>query len=300
MTPRPIFLLVAALSFSQIILFLRQIIPLVRIVSLSIVIVFFLFSCQKEIDYAGDGNSEKIDTSALGKFIAATGITDATLKANLGSLISRARIHGWWDLCKAIYPLAGGTASSSCVNLKDTGIYKITWSGSPVFANGGATFDGGASYGDTHLNDSILAYNNAHISFFSNTNDSTIDQWVMGVDDALSPNNELSITNAGFKQAVAYFFTVNGTFSIEQTSTIGWYLVSSGNTAVRIYKDGADITSTTDSQVDRHANNTFLIGTTRSLTGTNTQCTFATIGFNIDSATAAVMYSDILDFVTRK
>jgi hypothetical protein len=282
-----------------------------RILALLVFASFILVSCKKEVGYANtntnnnnnnnntDTGGTKTDTTDLGKFIKATGITDEILKADLDTLIMRAKSHGWWDLCKAIYPLAGGTSSGASFNLKDTAAYQLTWSGSPVFSNAGATFDG-VSYGNTGINDSILAYNNAHISFFSNSDDTTIDQWVMGVDDGTVPYNEFSITNAGFKQAVAYFFTGNGTFSTIQSSTIGWYLVSSGITDVRIYKDGSDITSTTESPVDSHANNTFLIGKSRGLAGTNTQCAFATIGSNIDSTIAALMYSDIRDFVNEK
>jgi hypothetical protein len=269
------------------------------ILSSSVLIAFILFSCQKEISYENDGNVVKID-SAVGNFVKAAGITNESLKASLNTLVVNAKNHGWWDLCLAIYPLAGGTSSSSSFNLKDTAAYRVTWSGSPIFTNPGTLFGDGVSFGNTGLNDSILTFNNAHISFYSNTNDTTIDQWVMGVDDATVPYNELTLTNAGFKQAVAYFFTNNGTFSTEQPSTIGWYLVSSGNTDVRIYKDGADVTSTTESPIDSHAKNTFLIGTSRNLGGTNTQCAFSTIGVNIDGTMAALMYSDIRDFVNKK
>lgn len=269
------------------------------IFTLSAFIAVILFSCQKEISYENDGNVVKIDT-AVGNFVKAAGITDESLKLSLNSLVIKAKNHGWWDLCLAIYPLAGGTSTSSSFNLKDTASYRVAWSGSPIFARPGALFGDGISYGNTGLNDSVLAFNDAHISFYSNTNDASIDQWVMGVDDARVPYNELSLTNAGFEQAVAYFFTNNGTFSIEQSTTIGWYLVSSGSNDVRIYKDGADITLTTESPVDSHANNTFLIGNSRGLSGTNTQCAFSTVGYNIDSATAGVMYADIRDFVNKK
>jgi len=270
---------------------------------------FLMVSCKKE---SGTNTNVVVpppppppppppaDTSALGKFVKAAGITDQTLKVSLDSLISKARAHGWWDLCTAIYPMAGGTSVSSSFNLKDTAAYQIFWMGSPSFANAGASFPDGMSYGNTNLNDSVLAYNDAHMSFYSKTDDSTIDQWVMGVNDAQAPYNELALTNAGFRQAVAYFFTANGTFSSEQSSTMGWYLVSSGSTDVRIYKDGLDITLTTESPIDSHANNTFLIGNSRGLAGTNTQCAFSTIGFNIDSTTAAQMSADIRDFVNEK
>ena len=284
-----------------------------RILTILACVSLLLFSCKKEAGFTTtntnnnnnnnnppDTGGSKVDTSALGKFVKAAGITDATLKVSLDSLISKARAHGWWDLCTAIYPLTGGTSSSSSFNLKDTAAYQITWSGAPAFGNSGVSFDG-VSYGNTGLNDSVLAYNDAHMSFYSKTEqDTTADQWVMGVDDAQMPPNEFTLTNAGFRQAVAYFFTINGTFSTQQSSTIGWYLVSSGSTDVRIYKDGADITSTTESPIDAHANNTFLIGSSRNLGGTNGQCAFATIGRNIDSTTAAVMYTDISDFVNEK
>lgn len=288
-----------------------------RILTVLFFASLLLFSCTKEVGYVNrdtntnnnnnnnnnnntDTGGSTIDTTDLGKFVKAAGITDPILIANLDTLVSRAKSHGWWDLCKAIYPLAGGTSSSTSLNLKDTAAYQITWSGSPAFTNAGATFDGGVSYGNTGINDNTLTYNDAHISFYSNTNDTTIDQWVMGVDDSQVPYNEFALTNAGFKQAVAYFFTNNGTFSTAQSSMIGWYLVSANSTDVRIYKDGADITSTTESPVDVHANNTFLVGTSRGLGGTNTQCAFATIGSNINSTVAALMYSDIRDFVNEK
>src|SRR5689334_12744998 len=116
----------------------------------------FLFSCQKEVSYANDGIPAPADTRALGRFIVPTGITDAGLKTNLGSLISKARDHGWWDLCNVIYPFAGGTQASCKFNLKDPqdadGSFRIlfnggTWTFTPAGANPGAT-----GYGYTYFN----------------------------------------------------------------------------------------------------------------------------------------------------
>src|SRR5436853_6337635 len=92
---------------------------------LSAFFCLLLFSCQKEASNSnnranGNGdNNTPVDTSALGKFIKATGINDPALKDNLDSLITRARRHGWWDLSNVIYPFAGGTQASCKYNLKD-------------------------------------------------------------------------------------------------------------------------------------------------------------------------------------
>src|SRR5436190_22801042 len=99
-----------------------------RILTLLVFAGFILISCKKEVGNSNtntnnnnnnDTGGTKVDTTALGKFVKATGITDQVLKVNLDSLITRAKNHGWWDLCKAIYPFAGGTQTSCQYNLKD-------------------------------------------------------------------------------------------------------------------------------------------------------------------------------------
>src|SRR5689334_2441444 len=77
-----------------------------------------LFSCKKETAPSNQ-NTNVVDTSAVGKFVTAAAITNAQLKVNLDSLVARAKRHGWWELCNAIYPFAGGTAASCKYNLKD-------------------------------------------------------------------------------------------------------------------------------------------------------------------------------------
>jgi len=132
----------------------------------------FLFACEKEVKYA-DVTTNVIDTSALGKFIKATGIVDTKLKANLDSLITRARRHGWWDLCNVIYPLAGGTQGSCKYNLKDPrdadAAFRLsfiggTWIFTFIAANPGAT-----GYGYTYFNPStqIADPNSCHLSVYS-------------------------------------------------------------------------------------------------------------------------------------
>src|SRR4030095_3507396 len=108
-----------------------------RTLSVFIVVTFFLLSCQKEAGTPDTNNNGPTDTTALGKFVKATGITDQLVKASLDSLITNARNHNWWSLCKAIYPVVGGTPESCKFNLKDPrdddAAYRVTWHGNVTF-----------------------------------------------------------------------------------------------------------------------------------------------------------------------
>src|SRR5215510_612652 len=90
-----------------------------RTLTVFIIVTIFLLSCQKEASSPDINNNVPTDTTALGKFVKAAGITDQQVKTNLDSLITNARNHNWWSLCKAIYPFVGGTSESCKFNLKD-------------------------------------------------------------------------------------------------------------------------------------------------------------------------------------
>src|SRR6476660_6353692 len=148
-----------------------------RIITLLFFASFLLFSCQKEAGSSNYNNNPPPpppDTTALGMFVKATGITNEQLKVNIDSLITRARNHGWWDLCNVIYPIAGGTETSNKYNLKDprdadeafrlTFLGDSTWTYTNIEANPGIS-----GYGDTHFNPSVALSdpNSCHLSVYS-------------------------------------------------------------------------------------------------------------------------------------
>ena len=85
-------------------------------------------------------------------YIAAAGITDATQKSAICTLVTSLKSSGVWTLMDAIYPFVGGTSASCAVNLKSPGTYNITWHGGVTFTAGGVTGDGASGYGDTGMN----------------------------------------------------------------------------------------------------------------------------------------------------
>lgn len=283
---------------------------------LSVFIVFILLSCQKEIHWVEDGNSEKVDTSALGKFIKATGITDQTLKTNLDSLITRSRNHGWWDLCEVIYPFAGGTQTSCKYNLKDPrdadDAYRInfigdTWMFTNVSANPGIN-----GYGDTFFNPAtgLSDPNSCHLSVYSMSDDAgNVDNGDIGGYDG--------ITNQGFylstrtewpdSSGKPYAAISKNSFQGIEVNAAGYFLITKTGATASFYQNSPETHSysaSPGSLPDLHlyiCNQNFPSGGSPYPDGfSHRSLSFATIGSGIDSATVASMYADVRDFVSQK
>jgi hypothetical protein len=287
-----------------------------KIYPLSIFLIFFLFSCQKEIDYSGEGGGGQVDTSALGRFIAATEITDATLKVNLDSLITRARNHGWWDLCKVIYPFAGGTQTSCKYNLKDPrdadDAFRLnflgdTWTYTNVVANPGMS-----GYGNTYFNPSarLPDPNSCHLSVFSMSDSAGgVDNGDIGAYDGATNLGFYLSTRTDWPDTSGKPYAVISKNSFQGTDVngAGYFLLTKSGTSAMFYRNSSEIINSPVPSgnlpdLDLYiCNQNFPPGGNPYSAGfSHRALSFATIGSGIDSATAAVMYSDVLDFVSRK
>jgi hypothetical protein len=87
-------------------------------------------------------------------FIAATGISDATIEAalvDLESVITSIGVSKFY----ALYPFCGGTATTHKYNFMDAqdtdAAFRIDWYGGVTHDADGATGNGSTGYGDTHL-----------------------------------------------------------------------------------------------------------------------------------------------------
>jgi len=274
--------------------------------------IFLLFSCQKEANDNGNGNNNQpADTSALGKFVSATKISDAGVKAAVDSLIIDSRNHGWWGLCTAIYPLVGGTPDACKYNLKDPqdvdGAYRITWHGNINFDNQGALSNGG--WGDTHIiPSSALSLSSNHISIYSVTDLFDTASVDLGAEDA-NGTLQLSIY-AGITSGIPQGYYLSGSlqaYYIANPGLAGYFIGTRTSPIVSpsagsVYKNGIAIQDSTLADADPEAlpnlsldilnKNAFSIHTRRS----NRKCAFATVGYGISSDMAVIMYNDIQKF----
>lgn len=108
-------------------------------------------------------------------FIAAAGITDATQKQAICTLVSDLQAFGIWTKMKAIYPFVGGTSTTHKFNLKDprdlNAAFRLVFGGGITHSLNGITGNGVNSYANTFLTPSIsLSTNSGHISTYIRTN----------------------------------------------------------------------------------------------------------------------------------
>jgi hypothetical protein len=287
------------------------------VVVLCVLAILFFPSCQKEISYTNEGG-DYTDTSALGKFIKATGITDAALKADLDSLIIRARNHGWWDLCKVIYPFAGGTQTSCKYNLKDPrdldAAFRISFIGSTWTFTSSSANPGDSSYGNTHFNAStqISDPNSCHLSVYSmNDNAGGNDNADIGAYDHNTATGFYLSTRTAWPDSSGRPFAQISSYTMQGTlvNGAGYFLMTKTSAFnASFYRNSSVIKTDTAATPGNLPNLDLFLGNQNypyggepySIGFSQRGLSFATIGSGIDNNTATLMYSDISDFVNRK
>ncbi len=121
----------------------------------------------------------KLDADAAA-FLAAAGITDATIKATINKFVKALKTNGLWTKAKAIYPFVGGSASAHKWNLKDPrdldAAHRIVFGGTMAHSVNGITGNGTNAYYDTKLNPSTaLAQNSASVFLYYKTSTVGVD-----------------------------------------------------------------------------------------------------------------------------
>ena len=279
--------------------------------------ILFLSSCQKEISYSNEGG-DSTDTSALGKFVKATGITDTALKADLDSLITRARRHGWWDLCNVIYPFAGGTEVSCKYNLKDPRdldvAFRIKFIGDTWIFTPAAMSPGESGYGNTYFNPSAQAMDpgSCHLSVYSmDDNPGGDDNADIGAYDHNTAAGFYLSTRTKWPDSSGRPFAQISSYTMQgtQVNGAGYFLMTKTSSSnASFYRNSSVIQTDTAATPGTLPNlDLFLCnqnypygGEPYNIGFSQRGLSFATIGSGIDNTTATLMYSDINDFVSRK
>ena len=206
-----------------------------------ILALLFLFalisSCQKEFSTGGGILPIVYDADAQ-RFIDSSGITDFTQKIAINNFVKQLKDSSLWTKFVAIYPMVGGTATTTKWNLKDPrnldAAYRLTFYGTPVYASTGVLFPTTSDYADTHLTDEVLNYNDNSISYYSGTQN-TVSGYDMGCYDRASPYNEMAIYNSG--DASNWFGYYD--FGPKPANTKGLFMLSATASNVTRYENGA-------------------------------------------------------------
>jgi hypothetical protein len=259
----------------------------------------FLSSCQKEGDLSN--NSITYDADAQ-RFMDSSGITDSTHKSAINNLVKQLKDSSLWTKFVAVYPMVGGTATTTKWNLKDPrdldAAYRLTYTGSPVFASTGMTPSNG-NYADTHLNDNTLTYNNCSMGYYSRTSN-TVNGADMGCDNIIVPENTLWIYATGLGPGMnAYFFNNgNGVFEGISGSTQGLFSVSATSGDITMYRNGVVTANAGNAPTNSNTAETILIGMSRSENSGQRECAFAYISTGLTTAETLTLYNIVQKFQT--
>lgn len=246
-------------------------------------------ACQKEFSNSGTG----IYDTDVKSFLVAAGISDTVQMHAVNNLVLQLKQDSLWNKFLSIYPMVGGTAQTTKWNLKDPRdldiAYRITWNGSPSFEPTGVTCMNETDWGDTHLVDSILSYDNSAISFYSGT-DNKVGGYDMGCSNTIYPYNMISIYEDFANNVVnTWFNQYNGSAKLP-SSTKGLFINSSKNGQVIFYENGV-ATSTFGPPYHAYTKVTITIGkvTDDPHMGLK-ECQLATIGQGLTDSEALDFY----------
>jgi hypothetical protein len=239
-------------------------------------------------------------------FLNSAEITDLTQANAINTLVTDLKAQGLWTKMKAIYPFVGGTASTHKWNLKDPrdldAAYRLVFNGGWTHSSNGATPNGTNGYADTKLvPNSALTLNNAHLSFYSRTNNTT------GIDDLSTvivgdtQNMRVLINSAG--SFITEINSVNQRVTIANANSLGFYQVSrTSATSLNIYKNAITFGNNTNTNTGTQPITSMYLGAANRLGSainySNRECAFASLGDGLTNTEAAALYTAVQTYQT--
>jgi len=270
----------------------------ISVLILSSIIIFS--ACKKDHSNPGEKPPDVIpyDTAAT-TFITNSGITDTLQKSAINDLVVQLKKDTLWDKFLALYPMIGGTDATTKWNLKDArdldNAYRISWNGAPSFKSTGVTCLAATDWGDTHLNDSVLQYDNSAISFYSGTQNQT-SGYDMGCSNEIFPYNILAYYEDFGNDIVNTWFNAYDTIAYQPANTIGLSMNSSFGGEVVHYVNGTAVSSY-GAPDEAHTKQTITIGQVLDDPRMGLrECRFASIGKGLSASQALKFYNAVQAF----
>lgn len=242
------------------------------------------------------------DTDALA-FLAAAGITDATITSAICALVTTMKADGTWAKMSAIYPMVGGTATTHKFNLKNpldtNAAFRLSFNGGWTHSANGALPNGTNTFANTFFNPSANSSQNSHhISYYSRTNSNLTEVESGGATTTQGSVLEIRTSN------ITYFRINSSTLytTAADTDSRGNYIANrTASNLINGWRNSTKIaTGTTASSALVNLN--YYIGAMNNNGAiafySRKECAFATIGSGLTDGEAALLYISIQAFQT--
>ena len=259
----------------------------------------FLVSCKKNKDTpAPVPVTVTYDTDAQ-KFFDSSAISDTLQKSAINTLVKQLKDSSLWSKFMAIYPMVGGSSSSTKFNLKDPrnsdAAYRLTFNGAPSFSGTGVLFSSPTDFADTHINDSAISYNDNSISYFSRTQNAT-DGYDMGCSDNIPPYNEFAIYQSS--DASNWFGYYK--FGSVPSKTVGLFSMSSTAGNVKRFENGVIVDVKGSAPTPGFTGMSILVGSVHNApTNGQRECALAAVSQGLSDAQAMTFNNIVHNFETK-
>ena len=230
-------------------------------------------------------------------FITAAAITDPTQQAAINTLVVDLKGYNIWTKMKAIYPMVGGTSTSTSYNLKNPAQFQISWQGGVTWNANGVQFGGVNGYGITGLTPSTnLTLNNGSLSFYSRTNGNSL-----GVEIGTRiTGSDVSLGIYGTTPLSGSINTFIDSAQLTVTDTLGFYQITrTGGSTQKVFKNTSSNLKTISATTPALTQPIYLGCLNNNGADafySNRQCAFASIGDGLTDTEAANFYTAVQAF----
>jgi hypothetical protein len=243
-------------------------------------------------------------------FASAAGISDTTTINALNYLAKSLKGNNLWNKFVAIYPMVGGTSTSTSYNLINTATFQLIHVNSPTIASTGITYNGTTQYSKTGINPATsLTLNNTSLHFYGRLANAGVNGRVCMGSDAGGNQFNVVLRQAANTLLSSQYDSANGRLTVANSSTQKLFVATrTSSTAHKAYRDGASLGSNATSGgvlTDNLGNGGSIYIGARS---TNTagaaggfdpnECAFAGIGSSVTSGEVSTETSIVNQFQT--
>jgi hypothetical protein len=206
---------------------------------------------------------------------------------------------------KAIYPMVGCTAALHKWNLKDPqdldAAFRLVFSGGWTHSATGALPNGTNAFANTFMGTNNMGLNSIHYSYYSRTN-TLLNCQEMGVlKNTPNSYSDLGVRNSGGGAFIRLNNGAGVTFATNLDSR-GFYTGNrTGATVIKLFKNGSNIQSLTDSSSATTTLATYIGALNNQGTAgqySNRECAFSSIGDGLTDTEAANFYTAVQNFNT--
>lgn len=246
--------------------------------------------------------SSGVDSNAQA-FITAAGITDATQKSAVNTLVTSLKSASIWGKMKAVYPFVGGTASAHKFNLidprDDNSAFRLQFVNGWTHSSTGVLPNGVDAYADTFLTPSTsLSLNSTHISGYLRTFNG-VDAPMISSENASTYANGLYI----WPQQVAFGYSVRVNDSTSQGGAHidirGFHIANrTASNAKKYRRTKTEIFNVTTASTALNASSIYIAKSRNNANFFNNQIAFISIGDGLTDAESNSFYDAIQAFQT--